>query len=205
MLRVGLTGGIGTGKSTVAGMFAQLGACIIDADLAAREVVVPGSQALAEIVDSFGAQVLSPGGQLDRARLAQLAFADRQKLDRLNAITHPKVREWMLARAREAESGGARIVILDIPLLYENGLEASVDTVVVVYASEATQLRRLEAKGYLPEQAQARLRAQMPISQKVGRASFVIDNGGGLDSTAEQVKAIWDRLLQQSAGPADSL
>ena len=196
---IGLTGGIASGKSTVAQMLRELGAVVIDADEAARAVVEPGSEAFAEIVDAFGTQVLD-GGHLDRSRLAQIVFADEAARRRLEAITHPRVRRWMAERQREAAERGEPLVVLDIPLLFENGLEAGMKAVILAYAPEEVQIERLIRRNGLSRQdARARLAAQLPIEEKVARATYVIDNGGPLEATRAQTEKVW-RQISSSLG-----
>jgi dephospho-CoA kinase len=191
---IGLTGGIGSGKSTVSAMLRKLGAHIVDADEGARLAVAPGTEGLAELVRSFGTEILDSDGDLDREKLADMAFADPDALARLNAITHPRVRSWMLDEIRAAEEAGAKVVVLDVPLLYESGLEAGLPEVVVVWAPEELQLERAVARGVRPDDAKARIAAQMPLDRKRDRATLVIDNSGGLDQTRSQVEALWREL-----------
>lgn len=188
---IGLTGGIGSGKSTVSGMLRDLGAYIVDADEGARLAVAPGSEGLADVVQSFGPEVLGPDGDLDREKLADMAFADPDALARLNALTHPRVRSWMLDEIQAAEAAGAKVVVLDVPLLYESGLEAGLPEVVVVWTPEELQLERAIARGVRPDDAKARIAAQIPLDQKRDRASRVIDNSGGLHETRRQVEDLW--------------
>jgi dephospho-CoA kinase len=188
---LGLTGGIGSGKSLVDAIFRELGADVIDADALAREVVEPGQPALAEIVASFGSDVLLPDGRLNRARLAELIFGDAAARQRLNAITHPRIRRRMTEEvaARSLRPG---VLILDIPLLYENGLGADVEKVIVVWVDPATQRQRvMERDGLTPEQTRQRIDAQMPLEEKRRRADHVIDNSGSPASTRRQVEAIY--------------
>jgi dephospho-CoA kinase len=188
---VGLTGGIGSGKSTVAALFKQQGAEIVDADQLAREVVEPGQAALEEIVEAFGREVLQPDGRLNRARLAATVFNDPAARARLEAITHPRIRQRMLeeVEARRARSG---LLLLDIPLLYERPRIDAVEVVVVVWVDSATQLKRLLARGGLDEQAaRARIAAQMPLDQKKALADHVIDNRGTPEETGRQVEALF--------------
>ncbi len=191
---IGLTGGIGSGKSTASAILRELGARIVDADEGARLAVAPGSEGLAELVQSFGTEILDQNGDLDREKLADMAFADPDALARLNAITHPRVRSWMLDEIQAAEEAGAKVVVLDVPLLYESGLEAGLPEVVVVWAPKELQLERAVARGVRPADAKARIAAQIPLDQKRGRASRVIDNSGRLDETRSQVEALWHEL-----------
>ena len=187
---IGLTGGIGTGKSTVSGMLRQLGATIVDADEGARAVVEPGTPGLRAVADEFGPEVLGPDGALDRAALAEIVFKDPQRRGRLNAITHPLVREWMATRTAAATG----VVVHDVPLLFDNGLQAAYERTVLVYAPDAVALERLRAKGMSEEQARARIAAQMPIDEKRALADVVIDNSDGLPETERQVRELWQTL-----------
>lgn len=190
---LGLTGGIGSGKSVVDAMFRELGAEVIDADALAREVVEPGKPALQEIVSSFGTDMLLPDGRLDRPRLAAMIFSDPSARERLNAITHPRIRQRM-AEEVAARSGQPGVLILDIPLLYENGRSVDVERVIVVWVDEATQIRRLMERDHLTEeQARQRTAAQMPLDEKRRRADHVIDNSGSREDTRRQVDAIYRR------------
>jgi dephospho-CoA kinase len=193
MRTIGLTGGIGTGKSTVAAMLRELGATVVDADEAARAVVEPGTPGLQMLLKEFGPEIVREG-RLDRARLAEIAFADSEARRRLEAVTHPLVREWMGRRVLEAAERGDEVVVLDIPLLFESGREGEFDTVVVVAAPPDVQLERLVAKGYSEAQARARIAAQLPLEDKVRRAGYVIDNSGDLESTREHVRRAWAEI-----------
>ncbi len=191
-LHVGLTGGIGAGKSTVARLLAERGAVVLDADKAARAVVEPGTEGLAEIAKAFGERVLAEDGSLDRARLAEVVFADDLRRAELNAIVHPRVRLWMAERAAAAPAGS--IVVQDIPLLVEGGLVPLFDHVVVVDAADETRLARLAARGMAPEQARARMDAQAPRSERAAAADTLIDNSGDLAELARTVDALWHEL-----------
>ena len=188
---LGLTGGIGSGKSMVASMFAQLGADVIDADQLAREVVQPGQPALEEIAAAFGRDILLPDGRLDRGMLARIIFADPVARARLNAITHPRIQERM---ATEMALRGSRpgVLIVDIPLLFENDRTSSVESVIVVWVDPKTQLRRLiERDGLTADEARQRIAAQMPLDEKRARADLVVDNSGSRENTRRQVEAIY--------------
>jgi dephospho-CoA kinase len=190
---IGLTGGVGSGKSTVAGMFAALGANVVDADEATHAVYAPGTDGFDAIVDAFGPEYVRDG-QIDRKRLGDLVFNDEAARLRLNAIVHPRVRDWMTARTAEVMDGGADIVIQDVPLLFENGLQDLFSSTVLVYARPETQVARLvEQRGLPRDRARAILAAQMPIDEKRPLASFVIDNDGSLDETRRQVDEVWAR------------
>lgn len=189
MLRVGLTGGIGSGKSEVARRLAAAGALVIDADAIAREVVEPGTPGLAEVVAAFGEEVLDADGRLDRPRLGGIVFSDTAKLERLNAIVHPRVAERteeLMARAPEDA-----VVVYDVPLLVENGLQEMYDLVVVVDAPEELRVRRLvEDRGMPEEQARARIAAQASREERLAAADIVVENAGSkaeLDARVAEV------------------
>lgn len=186
---LGLTGSYGSGKSTVADMMQTLGAKTIDADRIAREVVEPGQPAALEIRREFGDGVFGADGRLDRARLAAEVFSSAEKRHRLEAIIHPRVRERELALL--AHYRAQRLVVLNVPLLFENGLDRYCDATCVVRIGEEQRLARLrERDGASPEQIRARLTAQWPQEDKIRRADYVIDNSGDLDSTRRQVEQL---------------
>jgi dephospho-CoA kinase len=188
---LGLTGGIATGKSTVSAMLRERGIPVIDADLIAREVVEPGKPAYEAIVAHFGKGILLPDGQLNRKKLGEIVFSDETERQKLNAIVHPEVRRVMREQAEQAERDGAKIVFLDIPLLFESKLQHMVDKIVVVYAPASMQLSRMMERDELDEeQARKRLRAQMPIEQKKRLADFLIDNTGTREETERQVEQL---------------
>ena len=196
---IGLTGGIGSGKSSVARMFEKLGATVIDADRLVHEVQAPGSPVLARIAEAFGPEVIGPDGGLDREALAAIVFRDPEARRKLNAIVHPAVGAAMLARVKEAREAGARLVVLDIPLLLETGGARAfgLDAVVVVYAREEQQVaRQLERNGYGREEAERRVRAQMSLEEKRRLADHVIDNSGSREATERQVRELHRRLLE---------
>jgi dephospho-CoA kinase len=175
----------------VASMFAQLGADVIDADQLAREVVEPGQPALEEIATAFGQDILLPDGRLDRGKLGRIIFADPAARARLNAITHPRIQERI---ATEMAHRGSRpgVLIVDIPLLYENDRAATVEAVIVVWVDSKTQLRRLnERDGLTVDESRQRIAAQMPLDEKRNRADIVIDNSGSRENTRRQVEAIY--------------
>jgi dephospho-CoA kinase len=189
---IGLTGGIGTGKSSVSRLLREKGVTVIDADEATRAVQSRGSEGLRRLVDEFGTSILTSDGDLDRGRLAAVAFADPQARRRLNAIVHPLVREWMADRQMAAEARGEPHVVLDIPLLFESRGAAGFDDVILVYAPEEVALRRLvEQRGMSEEQARARIAAQMPIEEKRELAQHVIDNTGTLQQLRAQTERVW--------------
>ncbi|TWV33256.1 dephospho-CoA kinase [Streptomyces misionensis] len=199
MLKVGLTGGIGAGKSEVSRLLVEHGAVLIDADRIAREVVAPGTPGLQAVVEAFGADILAPDGSLDRPRLGSIVFADPEKLAVLNSIVHPLVG----ARSRELEETAApdAVVIHDVPLLTENGLAPFYDLVIVVDARPETQLDRLtRLRGMTEEDARARMAAQATREQRRAIADILIDNDVPLDALRERVEAVWDDLVRRARG-----
>lgn len=198
MLKVGLTGGIGAGKSEVSRMLVGYGAVLIDADRIAREVVEPGTPGLAAVVEEFGTGVLTPEGTLDRPKLGSIVFADAERLGALNAIVHPLVG----ARSAELEraAGPDSVVVHDVPLLTENGLAPLYDLVVVVDAAPETQLDRLvRLRGMTEEEARARMAAQATREQRRAVADLVIDNDGPIAALEPQVRSVWAELTRRAA------
>jgi dephospho-CoA kinase len=196
----GLTGGIGSGKSSVAALLRDRGVPVVDADELAREVVMPQSPGLAEIVRVFGAQMLGPDGDLDRKRLGALVFSDAAARKRLNAITHPLVRALSQRRFAELAQQGVTLAAYDVPLLFEVGLNAVLRPIVVVTASEAAQLERIMARDGLTEtEARSRIAAQLPLAEKQRRADYVLDNNGSPAELARQVDQVLEKL-RASAG-----
>lgn len=197
---IGLTGGVGSGKSTVAAFLRELGADVIDADEGARAVVEPGTPGLERVVAEFGEEFLTDG-RLDRARLAELVFErDPDARRRLNSILHPLIREWMAERQRQAEERGEGVVVLEVPLLFEGGLHATMDAVIVVYIPSQLQVRRLIDKGYTEEQAQARMAAQLSLEGKGSQADYVIDNSGTREETKERTADVWREITTRVQG-----
>ncbi len=197
MLVVGLTGNIAAGKSAVAARLSALGAPIIDADLLAREAVAPGTPALAAIAKRFGEGVIQPDGTLDRAALRRIVFADANtaKRDALNAIVHPEVARLREAAIEYYRSKAARVVICDVPLLFEAHLEDTVDHIVLVDAPAAVRRERLmRDRGLSAADADAMIAAQMPAEEKRARADDILDNSGSRDALRDQVDALWQRL-----------
>ncbi|MEK9524471.1 dephospho-CoA kinase [Streptomyces venezuelae] len=198
MLKVGLTGGIGAGKSEVSRLLVSYGAVLIDADRIAREVVEPGTPGLAAVVEAFGDDILTAEGTLDRPRLGSLVFADADRLATLNAIVHPLVG----ARSAELEGRAAEgdVVVHDVPLLTENGLAPLYDLVIVVDASPETQLDRLvRLRGMAESEARARMSAQATRAERLAVADLVIDNDGPLDALEPQVRKVWDELERRAS------
>ncbi|MEU4154071.1 dephospho-CoA kinase [Streptomyces sp. NPDC026659] len=198
MLTVGLTGGIGAGKSEVSRLLVEHGAVLIDADRIAREVVAPGTPGLAAVTEAFGPEILAGDGSLDRPRLGALVFADPEKLALLNSIVHPLVG----ARSRELESAArpGSVVVHDVPLLTENGLAPLYDLVIVVDASPETQLDRLvRLRGMAEEDARARMAAQASREQRLEIADIVVDNDVPLEALKERVDRVWEELTARAA------
>jgi dephospho-CoA kinase len=191
---IGLTGGAGSGKSTVAGMFRDLGAHIVDADEASHAVYAPGTGGFDAVVATFGDGYVR-GGEIDRQKLGELIFHDEDARQRLNAIVHPLVREWMGARTAEAAEAGADVVIHDVPLLFESGLQDMYEDTVLAYVPERLQVRRLvDGRGMAEERASAIVTSQMPIDRKRDLAQHVIDNSGTLEQTRAQVNEVWSEI-----------
>lgn len=198
MLRIGLTGGIGSGKSTVSRLLAEHGAVIVDADAIAREVVEPGSPGLAAVAEAFGDDILAADGSLDRPALAAVVFADPEARRRLDAIVHPLVR----ARAAEVAAAAApdAVVVHDVPLLVETGQAASYDLVLVVEADPDTRVARLVQRGLTAEDAQARMAAQATDDQRRAVADVVLDNSGTPEQLEEQVGRFWAERVTSALG-----
>lgn len=193
-MRVGLTGGIGSGKSTVARMLADRGAVIVDADQVARDLVEPGQPALAALVAEFGPRILQADGSLSRGELARLAFADATATARLNAIMHPLISAE--SSRRIAEHADADIVVYDMPLLVESGQQSIVDVVVVVDVPESVQVdRAVHARGLDEEDVRRRMDVQAEREDRLAAADVVIDNSGSLTETEIQVEELWHRLI----------
>ena len=196
-LLVGLTGGIATGKSTVSEMLRRRGAVIIDADVLARDVVAPGEPALATIAEEFGREVIAADGTLDRKKLGAIVFADPVKRKRLEAITHPAIRERFARRLAELmEPGFAGLVFFDAPVMIESGNYKNMERMVVVVTDEPTQVRRQMARdGVDREEAERKIRSQMPLGEKAKLADYVIDNGADRAATEGQVERVWQALM----------
>ncbi|MEV7003133.1 dephospho-CoA kinase [Streptomyces sp. NPDC093982] len=203
MLKVGLTGGIGAGKSEVSRLLVEHGAVLIDADRIAREVVAPGTPGLAAVVEAFGEDVLTEDGSLDRPKLGSIVFTDPDRLAVLNSIVHPLVG----ARSRELEEAATEdaVVVHDVPLLTENGLAPLYDVVVVVDAGPDTQLDRLvRLRGMTEEDARARMAAQATRDKRLEIADIVIDNDVPLEELQRRVKDVWDELVRRAQGAQGS-
>ncbi len=194
MMVIGVTGSVGTGKSTVARMLGKLGAVVIDADQVAHEVMEPNRPAWRAIVKAFGQGLLQADGTLNRRRLAGRVFRDANARRRLEAIVHPRVIRAVNARLRTlSRNPRVRVVVLDVPLLVEAGMRGLVDTLVVVTATSAVQRRRLRARGYSAREVARRANAQWTLSAKVGLADVVVNNSSGVDQTWRQVKRLWNQ------------
>jgi len=196
MIIVGLTGSVGTGKSTVANLFKELGAYVVDWDELAREVTRPHSKAWKEIVEYFGKDFLNEDLTINRQKLAEVVFSDKEKVTKLNHIVHPEVLkedERMNSEIKSLDHDA--LIIKDIPLLFELTCPVYVDKIVVVSASEQTQLRRLEEKGITREDARNRIKSQLSLEEKIKSADFVINNDGSLEETKRQVEEIYTLLI----------
>lgn len=192
---IGLTGGIGSGKSTVAQLFVQEGFPLIDADKVAREIVEPGQPALQELADVFGPDIIKPSGELDRQLLAQRAFVDKEQTEKLNAITHPKIQQRTQQLFDEYREKDVEAVIYDMPLLVDNGLDKAMDWVIVVDVMPEERIRRVvEYRGLDEEDARRRVRAQIPDGLRLASADSVIDNNAAIDNLGPQV----DQLISDA-------
>jgi dephospho-CoA kinase len=220
MLKVGLTGGIGAGKSEVSRLLDEYGAVIVDADKIAREVVEPGTPGLAAVVAEFGEEILAPDGTLDRPKLGSLVFADTERLAALNAIVHPLVGERSAELERQAQEAaqaeqaqqaaaaesaqgqdGGAVIVHDVPLLAENGLAPLYDLVLVVDASPETQMDRLvRLRGMTEGEAAARMAAQATRRERLAVSDIVIKNDGPLEELQARVREVWDALSERAAG-----
>jgi len=197
-MRVGLTGGVASGKSTVSALLTELGAVVIDADLLAREVVAAGTEGLAEVVEAFGPQVLTADGELDRPAVGVIVFADEKKRRMLEAVIHPRVRER--GRQLEADAPPGSIVVHDIPLLVETGQPSHFDAVLVVDVPVEVQVQRMtDLRGLSREEAEARIAAQATREQRLAAATHVIDNTGTLDELRARVAKVYDELRARAS------
>ena len=195
MLRLGITGGIASGKSAVAAMLRDLGFPVLDADSLAHKLVEPGQVAYNDVVRAFGREILGKDGRVDRTKLASIVFADRAKLDRLNAIVHPRVGEAMDRQFEEWQSAGIHnIAFIEAALIVEAGLHKRLDGLVVAWCTPEQQLERLRARGMREEEARHRIAAQLPIAEKLRYATEKIDCSGSLEETRRQVEALAAKL-----------
>jgi dephospho-CoA kinase len=192
---IGLTGGIGSGKSTVSKFLADLGAVVIDADKVGHEVFKPGTKAWQEVVDAFGQGIISAGGTIDRRKLGEIVFSNPGARAKLNQVMHPLIYEQVKSRIEEYGRKGVDIIIVEAPLLLEVGWKSLVDEVWVTSASEATVIKRLKEQKGLPEaQSLARIRAQLTDEERIRQADVVIDTDCALDELKERVEALWRKL-----------
>jgi len=199
MLKIAITGGAGSGKSTVARMFQELGAPVLDADQAARDAVAVGAPGWQELRRRFGAEFFNENGTLNRSKLAQRVFADRQARRDLDALIHPLVAQELQRKIANLERQGLGLVLVEVPLLYEAGREEKFDQVIVVTIPKAEQIRRLKARDQRADaEIQGILQAQWPLADKVARADYVVDNSESLSATRQQVKNIWEKLKKSA-------
>lgn len=194
MTLCGLTGGVGMGKSTSAGFFSRLGARCVDTDALAHELVLPGEPALAEIRAQFGSEFIGAQGELNRASLARLVFADVGARKKLEAILHPRIRERWREQVAAWRRDHCPVALVAIPLLFETGAEAEFDTLICTACSAASQAERLHARGWSPDEVRGRIAAQWPADQKIARSHFVIWTDGSLESHRRQAEAVFRRL-----------
>jgi dephospho-CoA kinase len=200
MLRAGLTGGIGCGKSVVAAMLREFGCAVLEADPLAHELIEPGRPAFAEVVREFGPGVQEPEGRIDRAKLGEIVFADPEKLSRLDRIIHPRIFEELERRLAElARPGGPQVAVVEAALLVETGYDRQLDRLIVVWCRPEQQRARLASRGLSPEQMESRIAAQMPVEEKRRRATDEIDNSGSLTETRQQVERLAAKLKQAAA------
>ncbi len=201
-LTVGVTGGIASGKSTVARFFQEMGAYVIDADQLAEEVLAPGTPGLREVVETFGTDYLLADGSLNRKRLAHLVFSDSQARKLLETIVHPKLLELKRKLVKEITSQDPNaIIVSDAPLLIETGFHTQVDKVVVVWVPRDVQINRLRERDRLSlQEAEERLKSQMPLDEKLAFADYVVDNSGSLEDTRQQARDIFNKLQAVDQG-----
>ena len=201
MRLIGLTGGIATGKSTVSAILTKAGAFIIDADRIARAVVKKGLPAYREIVHRFGAEILLPDGEINRNMLADVIFNDHQKKQLLNSIVHPHVNEEVNLQIKQIQKTHPNaVIVLDVPLLIEAGMHDDLSDIIVVYAPQKIQIKRLMQRDHISEtEALARVRSQMPIEEKKKKATIVIDNSGTIENTRKQAIEVFERLKDRTA------
>lgn len=196
MYKIGLTGGIASGKSTVVSMLRQYGAAIIDCDIIARDVVLPGSKGLQAVVRAFGPQALLSDGTMNRAYIGSIVFTNPAKKQELEEILFPLICQEIRIKITQLEKAGEAVAFLDMPLLFEVKYQSYVNEVWLVYVDAVTQLARLMARnGYTKDEALARIRSQFPIDKKRALSQVIVDNTASLEKTEEQVKAAWDQLL----------
>jgi len=200
MLRLGLTGGIASGKSAVAAMLRELGFAVLDADSLAHRLIEPGQPAYDEVLHEFGPEVVAPDGHVDRAKLSAIVFADRARLDRLNAIVHPRVAEVVFRQFEEWQRNGTRdAAFVEAALLIESGIHKKLDGLVVAWCKPEQQLERLLARGLSEAEARRRIAAQLPVEEKLRLATEKIDCSGSLEQTRRQVEALATKLRRSQA------
>ena len=200
MVKVGLTGGIATGKSTVAKIVKSMGIPVIDTDRIAREVVEPGTEGHRKLVEAFGEGILNPDGTVNRALLGRMVFSDREKLKKLESILHPLITSKLRQELSWLEGEGHPVVVIEVPLLFEKGLDRNMDYTVVVYAPLEEQLKRLiKRDGLSRDEAISRIKSQMPIEEKRSLADFVIDNTGDLKELERKTKEVFERILDEAS------
>ena len=200
MLRLGLTGGIASGKSAVAAMLREMGFAVLDADSLAHRLIEPGNPAYDEVLGEFGQAVLAPGGRVDRVKLSAIVFNDRARLDRLNAIVHPRVAEIVFRQFAEWERNGARdAAFVEAALLVESGIHKTLDGLVVAWCEPEQQLARLVARGLSEAEARRRIAAQLSVEEKLLLATEKIDCSGSLEETRRQVAALATKLRREAA------
>lgn len=200
MLRLGLTGGIASGKSAVAAMLREMGFAVLDADSLAHKLIEPGQPAYEEVVQEFGPSILAVGGRVDRPKLSAIVFNDRSKLDRLNAIVHPRVAEVVFSQFEAWKRAGIRdAVFVEAALLVESGIHKSLDGLIVAWCSPQQQLERLVTRGLTEAEARRRIAAQLPVEEKLRLATEKIDCSGSLEDTRRQVEALASKLRRAQA------
>jgi dephospho-CoA kinase len=203
MLRIGLTGGIASGKSAVAAMLRELGFCVLDADSLAHKLMEPGNPAHDEILAEFGESLANKVGRIDRAQLGAIVFAERSKLERLNAIVHPRVEEAIFRQFDEWERNGVRdAAVVEAALIVEAGIHKKLDGLVVSWCTPEQQLRRLIARGMSEVDARRRIDSQLTLKEKLRHATYSIDCSQSIEVTREQVAALASRLRRSAVGPA---
>lgn len=195
MLKIGLTGSIGTGKSTVSKLLRERGIAVIDADLLAREIVKKGQECLNDLKNVFGNQVLTIDGELDRKKLGQIVFSDDSKLELLNSVTHPHIRRRIKAQMNELESKNNKVIVLDIPLLFEAKMEDLVDIVLVVFAKEEIQIKRImERDNCTQEEAMRIIKTQISQQDKISKSDYTIDNSGTIEELKEKLNGFLEKI-----------